>query len=132
MILVEEELGLDQCVVTAHNLEHTTEDIIRFSSPDNYWCEVYERAVSHYIATSSNKKNIELTFAKAEARRELLKSLKRKVNLPEHPRSGKSDRVRVCASSLSEAKELSLELFASQDVSGGILVGKQQNNQFTF
>jgi len=23
MILVEEELGLDQCVVTAHNLEHT-------------------------------------------------------------------------------------------------------------
>ena len=82
MILVEEELGLDQCVVTAHNLEHTTEDIIRFSSPDNYWCEVYERAVSHYIATSSNKKNIELTFAKAEARRELLKSLKRKVNFP--------------------------------------------------
>ena len=74
MIVVEEELGLDQCVVTAHNLEHTTEDMIRFSSPDNYWCEVHERAVSHYIAMSSNKKNIELTFAKSEARRELLKS----------------------------------------------------------
>ena len=103
MIVVEEELGLDQCVVTAHNLEHTTEDIIRFSSPDNYWCEVPERAVSHYIAISSNKKNIELTFAKSEARRELLKSWKSKVNLPVQPRSGKSDRAKVCASSLSEA-----------------------------
>ena len=132
MILVEEELGLDQCVINAHSLEHTTEDITRFSSPDNYWCEVYERAVSHYIATSSNKKNIELTFAKAEARRKRLKRLKSKVtvSLPKQPRSGKSDRARVCASSLSEAKELSSELPASQDVSGGILVGKQQNNQF--
>jgi len=76
IILVEEQLGLDQCVVTAHNLEHAAEDILRFSSPDNYWCEVYERAVTKYIATSSNKKSIELTFAKAEGRRELLKSLK--------------------------------------------------------
>ena len=42
-ILVEEQLGLDQCVVTAHNLEHTVEDILRFSSSDNYWCEVNER-----------------------------------------------------------------------------------------
>lgn len=57
MILVEEEIGLDQCVATSHNLEHATEDIVQFSLPDNYWCEVYERAVSHYIATSSNKKN---------------------------------------------------------------------------
>ena len=31
---------------------------------------------------------------------------------------------------MSEAKELSSELSASQDVSGGILVGKQQNNVF--
>lgn len=45
-------------------------------------------------------------------------------------RSGKSDRAKVCASSLAEAKELLSELSASQDVSGGVLVGKQQNNQF--
>ena len=49
-------------------------------------------------------------------------------------RSGRSDHAKVCASSLAEAKELSSELSselsASQDVSGGILVGKQQNNQF--
>ena len=104
MILVEDRLGLDQCVVTAHNLEHATEDILRLSSPDNYWCEAYERAVSHYISTSSNKKNIEITFGKAEARRELLKSVKSKVKLPDQARSGKSDCTRMCASSLSEAK----------------------------
>lgn len=72
----------------------------------------------------------ELTFAKAEARRELLKSLKSKVNIPVQTRSGRSDHATVCASSLAEAKEISSELAASQDVSGGILVGKQQNNQF--
>lgn len=131
MILVKDRLGLDQCVVTAHNLEHTTEDILRFSSPNNYWCEAYERAVSHYISTSSNKKNIEITFGKAEARRELLKSVKSKVKLPEQARSGKSDRTRMCASSLSEAKTVLSELSDSQDVSGEILVGKQQNNQFS-
>ena len=52
------------------------------------------------------------------------------MNLPVQPRSGKSDRAKVCASSFSEAKELSSELSASQGISGEILVGKQQNNQF--
>ena len=66
MIFIEEQLGLNECVVTAHNLEHATEDILRFSSPDNYSCEVYERAVSHFIGTSSNKKNIELKVKQEE------------------------------------------------------------------
>ena len=133
MILVEEQLGLDQCVVTAHNLEHAAEDILRFSSPDNYWCEVYERAVSNYIATSSNKKNIELTFAKAEARRELLKSLKCKISLQGERRSGNSNQAKLCASSACEAEKLyseSHEVSVSGIESGGILVGKQQNNHY--
>ena len=46
------------------------------------------------------------------------------MNLPVQPRSGKSDRTKVC--SFSEAKELS----ASHGISGEILVGKQQNNRF--
>lgn len=37
------------------------------------WCYVYERAVHTYIDQSSNMKNLELTFAKAQSRRELLK-----------------------------------------------------------
>ena len=133
MILVEEQLGLDQCVVTARNLEHAAEDILRFSSPDNYWCEVYERAVSNYIATLSNKKNIELTFAKAEARRELLKSLKCKISLQSERRSGKSNQAKLCASSACEAEKLyseSHEVSVSGLESGGILVGKQQSNHY--
>ena len=46
------------------------------------------------------------------------------MNLPVQPRSGKSDRAKVC--SFSDAKELS----ASHGISGEILVGKQQNNRF--
>ena len=129
MILVEEQLGLNQCVVTAHNLEHATEDILRFSSPDNYWCEVYERAVSQFIATSSNKKNIELTFAKSEARRELLKSFKCKIYPPTNTSSGKCNQMKGCASSISEAQKLLAELLSkSQNVDSGILIGKQERN----
>ena len=131
IILTEENLGLDQCVVTAHNLEHAAEDILRFSSPDNYWCEAYERAVSKYIATSSNKKNIELTFAKAEARREILKCLKSKVKKQKERRSGSSNTGKLCASSVSEAMKLYSELPSeSRPANEGILVGKQENNHY--
>ena len=51
------------------------DDIHCFSSPDNYWCFTFERAVHGYIERSSNQKNLELTFAKAENRKELLKFL---------------------------------------------------------
>ncbi len=73
--LTEEVQGIDSCVITLHNLVHLPEDIERFSSLDNYWCFVWERAVHHYVEKSSNKKNLELTFAKSESRRELLKFL---------------------------------------------------------
>lgn len=72
-ILTEEVQGLQSCRVTFHNLIHLPEDVERFSSPDNYWCFSFERAVSNYITRSSNKKNIEHTFANAESRREFLK-----------------------------------------------------------
>jgi hypothetical protein len=72
-ILTEENEGLKSCVVTLHNLVHLPKDIERFSSPDNFWCYVFERAVKHYIERSSNSKNLEYTFARAECRREFLK-----------------------------------------------------------
>ena len=74
-ILVEDTLGVQCCVITGHNLEHLCEDVRRFSSPDNFWCCVFERAVKRYVQRSSNKKGIEMTFAKAEERRELTKYL---------------------------------------------------------
>ena len=48
-------------------------EIERFSSSDNFWCYSFERAVKGYVAHSSNNKNLELTFALAECRREFLK-----------------------------------------------------------
>ena len=73
--LVEEQQGLEMCVVTNHNLEHFKEDLHRFSASDNTWCYVFERAVKKYKHHSNNCKGFEITFAAAEARRELLKVL---------------------------------------------------------
>lgn len=88
-MLVEEAHGPQRCVISLHNLQHFREDIHRFSGLDNYACWVKERAVKRYIRQSNNHKNIEVTFAATEMRREVLKikgnkeeSLERdKVNL---------------------------------------------------
>lgn len=72
-ILTEEVEGIKSCVITLHNLLHLPTDIRRFSSPDNYWCYVFERAVKNYVKRSSNCKNLEYTFARGECRREFLK-----------------------------------------------------------
>ena len=74
-VKIEETQGLDMCTVSVHNMLHIHEDIINFSATDNYWCAVFERAVKDYIKRSNNCKGVEATFAKAEARREFLKSL---------------------------------------------------------
>ena len=72
-ILTEEVEGIKSCVITLHNLLHLPTDIRRFSSPDNYWCYVFERAVKNYVKRSSNCKNLEYTFARGECRRKFLK-----------------------------------------------------------
>lgn len=82
LILVEEHRGLTSCVVTEHNLIHIASDVMRFSHPDNYWCFPFERAVRRYVTTKSNFKNIECTYAKKEARRELLKHLSSYIQGP--------------------------------------------------
>lgn len=48
---------------------------MRFSHPDNYWCFAFERAVKRYVTTNCNFINIECSYAKREARRELLKHI---------------------------------------------------------
>eukprot|EP00731_Ephydatia_muelleri_P006691 Em0003g939a len=72
-ILTEEVEGITSCVITLHSLIHMPEEKERFSSPDNYWCYSFERAVKGYVLRSSNNRNLELTFALAECRREFLK-----------------------------------------------------------
>ena len=58
---------------SSDNITHIHEDVLNFSSPDSYWCYNFERAVKRYVSISSNHKNIEITFARAELRREVLK-----------------------------------------------------------
>lgn len=77
-ILIEECQGLKMCTISLHNLVHIHEDIINFSSPDNYWCATFERAVKQYVKKSHNCKGIEASFAQSESRREFLKPLKEK------------------------------------------------------
>ena len=72
-ILVEETYGGSECVITLHSLTHVPEDIMRFGSPDNYWCFQYERAVGRYVKQTSNKKGVEKTFARKESQREFIK-----------------------------------------------------------
>jgi len=74
-ILCEQVYGGKICTISLHNLTHLIDDISRFSSPDNFWCYAFERAVRTYVERSSNSKQLELTFAKAESRREVLKFL---------------------------------------------------------
>ena len=73
-VKVEENQGLEMCTISVHNMIHTHEDIKNFSSTDNYWCAVFERAVKDYVKRSHNCKGLEWTFAKAECWREYLKS----------------------------------------------------------
>ena len=72
-ILTEEVEGFQHCTISFHNLLHLVNDIKRFSSPDNFWHYMFERAVHKYVIRSSKNKNLELIFAQAEIRREVLK-----------------------------------------------------------
>ena len=74
-IKVEESQGLEMCTISLHNMIHVHEDIMNFSATDNYWCAVFERAVKDYVKRSQNCKGVEVTYAKAEAHREFLKSV---------------------------------------------------------
>uniref|UniRef100_A0A7M5WW45 Uncharacterized protein n=3 Tax=Clytia hemisphaerica TaxID=252671 RepID=A0A7M5WW45_9CNID len=77
LILLEEQIGPKQCVITCHNSIHISEDISRFAHCDNFWCFNNERAVKRYKAVPTNFKNVEATYAKMEVFREM-KSLEGK------------------------------------------------------
>jgi len=82
--LTEEVEGLKNCTITLHNLIHLPDDIQRHSSPDNFWCFVFERAVHKYLEKSSNNKNLKLTFAKAESWQEKLKFHRPPLSVEQH------------------------------------------------
>ena len=92
-ILLEEECGITNCVITLHSLTHLKEDIRNFAGTDNYSCWNKERAVRRYIKQSNNCKNIECTFAAAEIRREVIKFHKEPRNILLDP--AKVDMIKV-------------------------------------
>jgi len=49
LIMLEETVGAEQCVITCHNTIHIAEDILRFGHCDNFWCFHNERAVQRYF-----------------------------------------------------------------------------------
>lgn len=73
VVLVEESSGIENYVSTLYNLLHFKDYTTRFSSLDDYSCWTEERTVRQHILASNNHKNIEITFALSEARREFLK-----------------------------------------------------------
>lgn len=45
LILLEEQIGPKQCVITCHNSIHIAQDILRFSHSDNHWVWKNERSI---------------------------------------------------------------------------------------
>lgn len=45
------------CPISVHNNVHIAEDVVQFSSPDNYWGFAPEQKVKQYIAAATNMKS---------------------------------------------------------------------------
>ena len=100
-ILVEDAYGDSECVITLHSLTHVPEDIMRFGSPDNFWCFQYERAVGRYVKQTNNKKGVGKTFARKESQREFIKvwSQQNKLNALTSKQTGTFDQRKVICTS---------------------------------
>ena len=61
-IKYEELYGLSACTENVEYSLHMPEDISRHSTPDNYWCYVYERLVKYYKRQTTNMRNVAKTF----------------------------------------------------------------------
>ena len=62
-IIYEELYGLAACTVNVEYSLHMPEDVQRHSTPDNYWCFMYERLVRYYKRQTTNMKALCKTFA---------------------------------------------------------------------
>ena len=65
-IAAEEFYGLHICTENLEYSTHLCEDVKRHSSPDNYSCEGFERAIRIHKQQTHNAKGIERTFAERE------------------------------------------------------------------
>lgn len=63
VIAAEEFYGLHICTENLEYSTHLCEDVKRHSSPDNYSCEGFGRAIRNHKRQTHNAKGIEMTFA---------------------------------------------------------------------
>ena len=133
-VLVEETQGLRSCHAVNHNLTHVHEDVLNFGAPDNYWCYNFERAVGRYVLISTNHKNIEITFARAELRREVLK-VRNSIKAQGHSSNqvleyeGHYKSISALKESLSHFSEEALDIAENQGILVGALKGVHLSDQ---
>ena len=65
-VAAEEYYGLGICTENLEYSTHLSQDVKHHSSPDNYSCEVFERAIRTHKQQTHNAKGIEKTFAERE------------------------------------------------------------------
>ena len=73
-ITFERLYGIEHCTENLKYSLHIPNDIIRHSSPDNYWCFVYERLVRFYKQQSTNMKNLCKTYIDRACQMRFVKS----------------------------------------------------------
>lgn len=71
-VMAEEYYGLDFCSENLEYSTHIVSEIERHSSPDNYSCELYERAIRSHKLQKHNAKGIEKTYAERESIRHFI------------------------------------------------------------
>lgn len=64
--------GTSACMENLEYSLHLPDDICRHSSPDNYWCFMYERMVRFYKSQTTNQKNLAKTLADRAAQLEFV------------------------------------------------------------
>ena len=77
-IAAEEYYGADFCSENLEYSTHLADEIFRHSSPDNYSCELYERAIRGHKQQKNNAKGLERTFTERENIRHFLKVFQQK------------------------------------------------------
>lgn len=77
-IQAEEYYGPDFCSENLEYSTHIADEIQRHSSPDNYSCELYERAIRSHKLQKNNAKGLEKTYAERENIRHFLQVYQQK------------------------------------------------------
>ena len=57
---------LSACTESVEYSHHLPDDLHRHSTPDNYWCYLYEQLVRHYKQQTTNQKQLCKTYSECQ------------------------------------------------------------------